>query len=314
MYFSHLECSVPCGAPLLDPRQRHHLCACGAPLLARYDLERARGWSARARSPAATPSHVALSRAAADLRRRDSRSRSAKGSRRCFTPGGSAPRSASTRSTSRTSRSTRPTRSRRAASRRRSPARRALGADDHRAADRRQCRQRRRRLFRRRRAGLRGLHPEGRQASVRRRMPPLRRQRHAGRRPDHRRRPHGGGERARRSAGTTSRRLKEPYRIEGKKTMAYELAEQMDWQWPDWFVYPTGGGTGMVGMWKAFDELERIGWMPRRTAAEDGVGAGRRVRADRAGVSAGRPKRRSPGKTRRPSPTASGCRARSATS
>ena len=55
--------------------------------------------------------------------------------------------------------------------------------------------------------------------------------------------------------------LKEPYRIEGKKTMAYELAEQMDWQWPDWIVYPTGGGTGMVGMWKAFDEIERIGWV-----------------------------------------------------
>ena len=55
--------------------------------------------------------------------------------------------------------------------------------------------------------------------------------------------------------------LKEPYRIEGKKTMAYELAEQMDWRYPDWIVYPTGGGTGMVGMWKAFDELERIGWV-----------------------------------------------------
>jgi threonine synthase len=56
--------------------------------------------------------------------------------------------------------------------------------------------------------------------------------------------------------------LKEPYRIEGKKTMAYELAEQMEWQWPDWIVYPTGGGTGMVGMWKAFDEIEHIGWVP----------------------------------------------------
>src|SRR5206468_799341 len=55
--------------------------------------------------------------------------------------------------------------------------------------------------------------------------------------------------------------LKEPYRIEGKKTMAYELAEQMDWQWPDWIVYPTGGGTGLVGMWKAFEELERLGWV-----------------------------------------------------
>ena len=55
--------------------------------------------------------------------------------------------------------------------------------------------------------------------------------------------------------------LKEPYRIEGKKTMAYELAEQMDWPWPDWIIYPTGGGTGMIGMWKAFDEIERIGWV-----------------------------------------------------
>jgi threonine synthase len=60
--------------------------------------------------------------------------------------------------------------------------------------------------------------------------------------------------------------LKEPYRIEGKKTMAFELGEQLDWRFPDWIVYPTGGGTGMVGMWKAFDELEQIGWKtsPRR--------------------------------------------------
>ena len=54
--------------------------------------------------------------------------------------------------------------------------------------------------------------------------------------------------------------LKEPYRIEGKKTMAYELGEQLEWQFPDWIIYPTGGGTGMVGMWKAFEEMEAIGW------------------------------------------------------
>ena len=54
--------------------------------------------------------------------------------------------------------------------------------------------------------------------------------------------------------------LKEPYRIEGKKTMAYELGEQLGWEFPDWIIYPTGGGTGMVGMWKAFEELERMGW------------------------------------------------------
>ena len=57
--------------------------------------------------------------------------------------------------------------------------------------------------------------------------------------------------------------LKEPYRIEGKKTMAYEIAEQLGWSLPDWIIYPTGGGTGMVGMWKAFDEMERIGWLER---------------------------------------------------
>ena len=59
--------------------------------------------------------------------------------------------------------------------------------------------------------------------------------------------------------------LKEPYRIEGKKTMGYELAEQLDWQLPDVIVYPTGGGTGLIGMWKAFDEMERLGWVgPQR--------------------------------------------------
>jgi len=59
--------------------------------------------------------------------------------------------------------------------------------------------------------------------------------------------------------------LKEPYRIEGKKTMGYELGEQMNWRYPDWIIYPTGGGTGMVGMWKAFEEMEAIGWVaPQR--------------------------------------------------
>lgn len=54
--------------------------------------------------------------------------------------------------------------------------------------------------------------------------------------------------------------LKEPYRVEGKKTLGYELAEQLDWTLPDTIIYPTGGGTGLVGMWKAFDEMEQIGW------------------------------------------------------
>ncbi len=55
--------------------------------------------------------------------------------------------------------------------------------------------------------------------------------------------------------------LKEPYRIEGKKTMGYELAEQFDWQLPDAILYPCGGGVGLIGMWKAFAELAEIGWI-----------------------------------------------------
>jgi threonine synthase len=55
--------------------------------------------------------------------------------------------------------------------------------------------------------------------------------------------------------------LKEPYRVEGKKTLGYELAEQFDWSLPDMIIYPTGGGTGLIGMWKAFDEMERMGWI-----------------------------------------------------
>lgn len=55
--------------------------------------------------------------------------------------------------------------------------------------------------------------------------------------------------------------LKEPYRVEGKKTMGYEIAEQLGWRLPDVILYPTGGGTGLVGMWKAFEEMEALGWI-----------------------------------------------------
>jgi threonine synthase len=58
--------------------------------------------------------------------------------------------------------------------------------------------------------------------------------------------------------------LKEPYRVEGKKTMGYEVAEQLGWRLPDVIVYPTGGGTGLVGMWKAFEEMEALGWISGR--------------------------------------------------
>jgi threonine synthase len=66
--------------------------------------------------------------------------------------------------------------------------------------------------------------------------------------------------------------LKEPYRVEGKKTLGYELAEDLAWTLPDVVVYPTGGGTGLIGMWKAFDEMERLGWIgskrPRMIAVQ----------------------------------------------
>jgi len=67
--------------------------------------------------------------------------------------------------------------------------------------------------------------------------------------------------------------LKEPYRIEGKKTMGLELAEQLGWKLPDVIMYPTGGGTGLIGMWKAFAELEALGWLedtsrPRMVACQ----------------------------------------------
>jgi threonine synthase len=55
--------------------------------------------------------------------------------------------------------------------------------------------------------------------------------------------------------------LKEPFRVEGKKTMAYEVAEQLNWELPDAIFYPTGGGVGLIGMWKAFDEMEQLGWI-----------------------------------------------------
>jgi threonine synthase len=80
--------------------------------------------------------------------------------------------------------------------------------------------------------------------------------------------------------------LREPYRVEGKKTLGYELAEQCDWRLPDVILYPTGGGTGLIGMWKAFDEMEALGWIgtkrPRMFAVQ-AIGCAPIVRAFEAG-------------------------------
>lgn len=80
--------------------------------------------------------------------------------------------------------------------------------------------------------------------------------------------------------------LKEPYRLEGKKTMGYELAEQFGWELPDLIIYPTGGGTGLIGMWKAFEELAELGWIgehrPRMVSVQS-AGCAPIPRAFRAG-------------------------------
>jgi threonine synthase len=87
--------------------------------------------------------------------------------------------------------------------------------------------------------------------------------------------------------------LKEPYRVEGKKTMGYELAEQLGWQLPDVVIYPTGGGTGLIGMWKAFEEMEHLGWIepgqrPRMVSVQ-AQGCAPIVRAFEAGADTAEP-------------------------
>ena len=102
--------------------------------------------------------------------------------------------------------------------------------------------------------------------------------------------------------------LKEPYRIEGKKTMGYEVAEQLGWELPDAIFYPTGGGVGMIGMWKAFDEMEALGWIgPKRPKmiAVQAEGCQPVVRAFNAGASAA-----SSGRARRRLPAVCACRSR----
>ena len=86
--------------------------------------------------------------------------------------------------------------------------------------------------------------------------------------------------------------LKEPYRVEGKKTMGYELAEQFDWELPQVIIYPTGGGTGLIGMWKSFDEMETLGWIdshrPRMVSVQ-AAGCAPIVRAFESGATRAEP-------------------------
>jgi threonine synthase len=257
-YFTHLECSSPCGAPAYDPRREQHLCVCGAPLLARYDLERARAWQKNTlvgREP-----NMWRYRELMPLFDGEAPVTLGEG----WTPLIHATRIGADLGLSRVvvkDESLNPTNSFKA---------RGLSAAVTRAAH----------------LGARVLSvpsagnaanamaayaaAAGLPAKVF--MPrdvkvPFIREcelygadvtlvdgliTDAGRIAAETGKPLGWYDMS---------TLKEPYRIEGKKTMAYELGEQLDWQMPDWIIYPTGGGTGMVGMWKAFDELERMGWM-----------------------------------------------------
>ena len=258
MFFTHLECSRPCGAPLLNPRDRHHLCACGAPLLARYDLDAARGWS-----------RDALKDRAPNMWRYRELMPIFEGETPVSLGEGLTPLLHATTLGARLGldwlyvkdESLNPTNSFKARGQSAAITRaRALGvttvsvpsagnAGNAMAAYAAK-------------AGLEAKVFLPRDVKV-----PFIRECELygadvtlvdGVITDAARAAHEAGA----SFGWYDvSTLKEPYRIEGKKTMAYELAEQMAWEWPDWIVYPTGGGTGMVGMWKAFEEIERIGWV-----------------------------------------------------
>jgi threonine synthase len=260
-YFTHLECSVPCGAAAYDPRTAQHLCTCGAPLLARYDLDAARGPLLKVRDGSLAAREASMWRYREVMPLFDGEAPVTLGEG--WTPLIHAERIGRDLGLARLfvkDESLNPTNSFKA---------RGLSAAVTRASY----------------LGARTLSvpsagnaanalaayaaAAGIDAKVF--MPkdvkvPFVREcelygaevtlvdgliTDAGRIAADKGRPLGWYD-----VST----LKEPYRIEGKKTMAYEIGEQLHWQFPDWIVYPTGGGTGMVGMWKAFEEMEALGW------------------------------------------------------
>jgi threonine synthase len=259
-YFTHLECSVPCGAPVLDPRQPRHLCSCGAPLLARYDLSRARAWqreSLAAREPdmwryremmpllpEADEKPVTLGEGWTPLvhARRLGR---AVGLDRLYVKDESLNPTNSFKARGLSAAVTRalyagakilsiPSAGNAGNALAAYAASAGLEARVFMPRDVKkpfvlECE-----LYGAEVTLVDGLITDaGRIAAER------------------------GGPRGWYDVST----LKEPYRIEGKKTMGYQLAEQLGWRLPDWIIYPTGGGTGMVGMWKAFAEMAALGWI-----------------------------------------------------
>jgi threonine synthase len=256
--FTHLECSVPCGAPRLDPRGRHHLCSCGAPLLARYDLERARGWS-RDTLPSRPPTMwryrellpvfdgeepVTLGEGFTPLihaRRLGARL----GMTRLFIKDESLNPTNSFKARGQSAAITRaralgapaialPSAGNAGNAAAAYAARAGLAAKVFLPRDVKRPFVQECALYGADVTLVDGLITDAGRVAAERGAP---------------------------LGWYDVSTLKEPYRIEGKKTMAYEIAEQMAWTWPDWIVYPTGGGTGMIGMWKAFEEIEQIGWV-----------------------------------------------------
>jgi threonine synthase len=261
-FFTHLECSVPCGAAARDPRQRNFLCSCGAPLLARYDLAKARGWS-RDSLTGRVPTMwryrelmpifdgeqpVTLGEGFTPLIHAKSLGASI-GLERLYVKDESLNPTNSFKARGQSAAITRakyigattialPTAGNAGNAAAAYSAAAGLKCEVFIPKDAKQPFVDECRLYGANVTLVAGLITDaGRMAAEK------------------------GGPLGWYDVST----LKEPYRIEGKKTMGYELAEQMEWTLPDWIIYPTGGGTGMVGMWKAFDELERIGWLePRR--------------------------------------------------
>jgi threonine synthase len=269
-HFSHLECSVPCGAGPFDPRQAHHLCTCGAPLLARYDLAAARTWareSLTGREPSmwryreVMPLLPVAGGAGLELEEPVTLGEG-------WTPLAAAPRLGRALGLDRLfvkDESLNPTNSFKARGLSAAVTRAlylgakvlsvptAGNAGNAMAAYAARAGLEARVFMPRdvkspfiRECELYGAHVTLVDGLIT----------DAGRMAAEQGAPLGWYD-----VST----LKEPYRIEGKKTMGYELAEQMDWRLPEWIIYPTGGGTGMVGMWKAFEEMSALGWIdPRR--------------------------------------------------
>ena len=261
-YFSHLECSVPCGAPPRNPREIHHLCQCGAPLLARYDLTAAKRWSRESLAsreasmwryrevmplldgPNGIEEPISLGEGWTPLIEAK-RLGASLGLTRLLVKDESLNPTNSFKARGLSAAVTRafhlgaktlsvPTAGNAGNAMAAYAARAGLAAKVFMPRDVKKPFIRECELYGAEVTLVDGLITD------------------AGKR---------AAELGSKLGWYDVSTLKEPYRIEGKKTMGYEVAEQLGWTLPDWIIYPTGGGTGMVGMWKAFAEMSALGWI-----------------------------------------------------